>query len=129
MQQAADGPIGLLLGTLNLLADQVNPVEFIPNDADVLSAGLSKEEFDAALQHANLAFRSYTLSQALEEAAQAPAVLRRLQAFVNDDERMTSGASTASLIAQGILDLHLDNKWVPRHNPLTCWMASTMAAL
>ena len=118
----------LVVGTLNLIADNENPWQFMPPESD------QSPQFAAQLEMASKSFDAVTIDDALEildaavegaaatEGAEARAELAgRVRLWARGAAGFEASASISQLAASGKLDLSLDNKFVPdegRLNPL-----------
>lgn len=132
-----------VIGTMNFLGDDMNPLQFQPSMADIREAGLTEEEWKAIDEAAATPYYGYTVAQAqadlrssVETAyaatttttttanTEASTTVRGskceeiLQAFINDLD-IDQNASIAALIKGRVLDLHLDNKWLSSSDPLS----------
>ena len=121
----ASAPLGppqhLVVGTLNFLGGDENPYQFRPPPADMKSAGLSESEWSEAASQATAAYNAFTFGEAQALVAHVDVVARSLKGFM-EQRNLAADASCAELFTSKLLNL--DNKWMPRRNPIVFALAA-----
>eukprot|EP00729_Bicosta_minor_P009601 gene9601-15729_t len=120
------GPVPLVLGTMNIIGDATNPIEFMPNAADLSSLPGGAASYEAARATAAAALAKYTVADATVSAASCGVVAEHLETFVAA-QGYAGTESVVALCKGKKLDLGLDNKWTDRLNPIVLGLSAMPA--
>ena len=107
----------VVFGTMNIIGDATNPIEFMPNAADLAGLPGGAASYEAARATAAAALANYTIADATAAVAASAVVADHLAAFAAA-QGYSGTESVAALCKEKKIDLGLDNKWTDRLNPI-----------
>ena len=107
----------VILGTMNIIGDATNPIEFMPNAADLAGLAGGVGSFERAQVTAAASLAAYTIADAKMDCGDTAEVSALLALFCASNG-FDDTDSVAKLCSGKKLDLGLDNKWTDRLNPI-----------